>query len=127
LESIHLPIYQLKHEKHVQINKLKILFAMLNFNLEPEMEKKLKQILASYSNQNLFFNNAIQYQINELKKEIVNIESDLKEFELKYDVSSEDFYAQYKRGEKGDDEDVMIWAGIFEMQLKSKKQLETLL
>lgn len=99
---------------------------MLNFNLEASTEKKLRKILASYSDANAFFKSAIDFQINELKKEILNISSDLKKFEERYKLSSADFYAEFQAGKRGDDEDEMVWAGIYEMQQKSKERLAEL-
>ena len=100
---------------------------MLNFNLEPETERKLQRVLSSYKNTDTFFKNAIQYQISELKKEIININSDLKEFEVKNKMTSADFYAAFKDGKRGEEQDEIIWAGIYELQLKSKERLDALL
>ena len=99
---------------------------MLNFNLTPATEKRLRKILAAHSDVDTFFKNAIEYQINELKKELLHISSDLKKFELKYKLRSEDFYSDFQAGKRGDEEDNMIWAGIYEMQLQSKKRLDAL-
>ncbi|MCF8459170.1 MAG: hypothetical protein K9G46_00460 [Flavobacteriales bacterium] len=99
---------------------------MLNFNLSPTTEKRLKKILAAHSDVDAFFKNAIDYQINELKKELLNISSDLKKFEVKQGLKSKDFYSDFQAGKRADDEDDMIWAGIYEMQLKSKERLDAL-
>lgn len=99
---------------------------MLNFNLSPATEKRLRKILAVHSDVDAFFKNAIDYQINELKKELLNISSDLKKFEVKYGLKSKDFYSDFQAGKRADDEDDMIWVGIYEMQLKSKKRMDAL-
>tara|TARA_R110002072_G_scaffold18559_2_gene69418 strand:+ start:656 stop:1048 length:393 start_codon:yes stop_codon:yes gene_type:complete len=99
---------------------------MLNFNLKPATEKRLRKILAAHSDMDAFFKNAIEYQINELKKELLNISSDLKKFEVKYKLRSEDFYSDFQAGKRGDEEDGIIWAGIYEMQMQSRKRLDEL-
>ena len=98
----------------------------LDFVLQPETEKKMKRILDQYPDKEVFFQDIIKSQINELKNGIHNIEIDLKEFEQRHRLSSEDFYHQFKNGELGDQEDFMLWAGIYEMQLQNKKNLAEL-
>lgn len=101
---------------------------MLNLNLElqPETEKRLKQIFEQCEDKEVFAQNIITYQISEIKKAIINIELDLKEFEEKYQLSSEEFYQKFNNGEVGDDEDLMIWLGIYEMLIENKKKLNIL-
>jgi hypothetical protein len=95
----------------------------IDFSLQPETEQKMKRILDQYPDKEVFFRDIIKNQINELKNGIHNIEIDLKELEQRYQLSSEDFYHQFKNGELGDQEDFMLWAGIYEMQLENKKKL----
>jgi hypothetical protein len=98
---------------------------MLNLDivLQPETEQKMKRILDQYPDKEVFFQDIIKNQINELKNGIHNIEIDLKEFEQRYHLSSEDFYHKFKNGKLGDQEDFMLWSGIYEMQLQNKKKL----
>ncbi len=95
----------------------------LDFVLQPETEQKMKRILDQYPDKEVFFQDIIKNQINELKNGIHNIEIDLREFEQKYRLSSEEFYRQFKNGELDDQEDFMLWSGIYEMQLQNKKKL----
>jgi hypothetical protein len=95
----------------------------LDFVLQPETEQKMKRILDQYPDKEVFFQDIIKNQINELKNGIHNIEIDLKEFEQKHRLSSEEFYRQFKSGELDDQEDFMLWSGIYEMQLQNKKKL----
>jgi hypothetical protein len=95
----------------------------LDFVLQPETEQKMKRILDQYPDKEVFFQDIIKKQINELKNGIHNIEIDLKAFEQRYSLSSEDFYKRFSNGELGDDEDFMLWSGIYEMQLENKKKL----
>ncbi len=95
----------------------------LDFVLQPETEQKMKRILDQYPDKEVFFQDIIKNHINELKNGVHNIEIDLKEFEQRYQLSSEDFYHQFKNGELDDQEDFMLWSGIYEMQLQNKKKL----
>ena len=106
-------------------NKELILLS-LNLDLTNKTEIKLKKILEQYPNSELFAQNIIDFQTSELKKGIVNIEIDMKEFEQKYNLSTQDFYQQYQSGKLGDDEDYLIWAGIYEMRLLNQKRLDEL-
>ena len=58
-----------------------------------------------------------------MQNEQINIKADLYDFEKKYGISTKDFYTQYKAGKKGDDEDTLIWAGIYEMFLENMQKL----
>jgi hypothetical protein len=95
---------------------------MLEFalDLEEETKNKLKKILDQYSDKEVFAKNIIEYETSQLKKGIVNIQIDLKNFEKKYGLSSQDFYQKFKSGEFGDDEDYIIWAGICEILIQNK-------
>jgi hypothetical protein len=98
----------------------------LNLNLKPDTEKKIKQILAQLSDQDIFFQDIINHRISELKKGIVNKGIDLQKFEEKYNLSSEEFYRKFGNGELGDDEDFMVWSGIYEMQQQDRQTLTEL-
>ena len=96
---------------------------MFALDLQEETKTKLKKILDQYSNKEVFAKNIIEYETSQLKKGIINIQLDLKSFEKKYGLSSNDFYQKFKSGEYGDDEDYIIWAGIYEMLKQNQKRL----
>jgi len=98
---------------------------MIQLQLSDKTELLLNQILALY-NPELFFKSAIDNKINDLNLGIRNIQKDLIEFEKKYSISTEYFYEKFNEGEFGDEDDFMIWAGIYEMLLRSKQTLEKL-
>lgn len=103
---------------------------MLNINLDlkPNTEKIFRKILQDYKdNHDLFVKNILEYQIGELRKEILNLKLDLKSYEKKYNLSTEEFYKKYNAGEFDDNTDHMIWAGIYEMIKRSKKKLKELM
>lgn len=52
---------------------------------------------------------------------------DLDEFEEKYDLDSETFYARFRRGEMGDAMDFMEWASLYDMYTNALGRLSVLL
>jgi hypothetical protein len=99
---------------------------ILNLDLKEETEKKLKKIWEQYKDKELFARSIIGYEISELKRDIINMQIDLKYFEDKYKIPTKDFYEKFECGELGDEEDHMIWAGIYESILQNRKRLEEL-
>ena len=99
---------------------------MIQLNLPNRIEERLKEVMSLYNDDNEFFNAIIDFQLNELKRGIVNIEQDLKQYENKYSITSDDFYKKFTNGKYGDDKDYMIWAGIYEMYVRDKKKLDKL-
>jgi predicted mannosyl-3-phosphoglycerate phosphatase (HAD superfamily) len=98
----------------------------LSFDLQPETEQKFIRIMEQYSDKEEFFQDIIRYQIDELKNSIHNIEIDLKELEQKHCLSSEEFYRKFTNGDLGDEEEYILWSGIYEMQSANKKKLTEL-
>ncbi|HBY92379.1 MAG: hypothetical protein M5U01_17060 [Ardenticatenaceae bacterium] len=43
----------------------------------------------------------------------------LREFEDKYGCSTIEFYRRFQNGEWGDDDDLMMWAGLYHLYLTS--------
>lgn len=101
---------------------------MLNLQLQiqPQTEHRLKRILAFTHDQEVFAQNIIAYQIAELKKGILNIRLDLKQFEEQYQLDSEIFYQQFEEGQLEDSEDYLLWAGLYEMLHKNTARLQEL-
>ena len=98
----------------------------IQLQLQPQTEERLGRILALYHNQEMFAQNIIAYQITELKRALLNIRLDLQQFEQKYQLTTEEFYQQFKTGSFEDTEDFMIWAGIYEMFQKNTHNLKEL-
>ncbi len=101
---------------------------MVNIQLElqPQTEECLRKVLALYYNQEVFAQNIIAYQIAELKRALFNIRLDLQQFEQKYQLTTEEFYQQFQTGSIEDTEDVITWAGIYEMFQKNTRNLQEL-
>ncbi len=97
-----------------------------NLNIRPKTARRLKKILEFSKNEEAFAEGIIAYQVAETKRALLNLRVDLQAFEQKHGLSSEVFYRRYERGEMGDDEDFMVWAGLVEMLSSNQKRLQGL-
>lgn len=98
----------------------------LNLNVRPKTARRLKKVLEYSRNEEIFAQNVIAYQVAELKRAILNLRVDLKNFEEKYRLTSADFYKKFEKGKLDDREDYMLWAGLQEMLEKNEKKLQEL-
>ncbi|MFM7406092.1 MAG: hypothetical protein ACKO3K_05350 [Cuspidothrix sp.] len=57
----------------------------------------------------------ITQEINHIQQQIKELENDLQIFEHQYQLSSENFYQQFKRGELGDEVDFVEWSAFYQM------------
>ncbi len=101
---------------------------MLTFeiNLHHQIEKRLKFLIEKYANKKAFFKELISYQIKQLEQAIFNIEKDLRQYEKQYQLSSKEFYELFTQGKYGDEDDYMIWSGLYELNKKNKSELKQL-
>ncbi len=102
---------------------------MLTLELDKVTENKFQKFAKTYKNNyNSVFNEVIDYHIRELKKGIKNMELEFDAYEHKYSMTTLEFYSLYSKGEFGDDnDDFLLWAGIYEIWLEHKRDLENLL
>lgn len=98
----------------------------LQLDIQPQTEQRLKKFLEGIHDQEVFAQNFLDYHIAELKKGILNIRLDLKQFEDTYQISTKDFYHQFEEGTRDDREDYMIWAGLYEMLCENEQRLQEL-
>jgi hypothetical protein len=49
----------------------------------------------------------------------------LSSYEQKYGYSTIEFYRRYREGELGDDDELMMWAGLYHARLPSVSQLRS--
>ena len=99
----------------------------LHLNIQPQTENRLKKIWEGITDEETFARNFIDYQIAELKKGIFNIRLDLKRFEETYGIGTKEFYRQFEVGERDEQDDYIIWAGLYEMLCENERQLKELL
>lgn len=98
----------------------------LQLDVQPQTANRLKKILASAPDEETFARNVIAFQVAELRKGLINIRLDLKQFEEKYQQTSADFYRRFEKGETDDNEDTILWAGLYEMLQDNELQLQDL-
>ncbi|VXD23866.1 conserved hypothetical protein [Planktothrix serta PCC 8927] len=89
---------------------------------------KILKALYSQENQNelieRYLDEIITHEINIAQQQIAEIETDLKQFEYQYQMSSKDFYRRFKRGELGDDIDFVEWSAFYQMWCSAQKRLK---
>ena len=68
----------------------------------------------------------INIQIARYHSNIEQINTELQEFEKKFDMSSEECYRRFESGELGDGGDFFEWIGLYENILLYKKRIEML-
>jgi hypothetical protein len=95
----------------------------LKLHIQPQTEQKLRTILTYTHDEEMFARNIIAYQISELQKGILNLRLDMKQFEEKYRMPTEEFYRQFEQGISGDNEDFIVWSGIYEMLCENEQRL----
>lgn len=61
-----------------------------------------------------------------LERELADLENHLREFELQYHLTSDDFYSRFRNGEMGDSADMFEWSAFYQMRASVLKRLETL-
>ena len=95
----------------------------LQLNVEPKTAQRLSKILNAHPDQEAFARNIIAYQAAELRKGVLDLRLDMKEFEEKYQISTEEFYRRFEEGIADDREDYVLWAGLYEMLCENKLEL----
>jgi hypothetical protein len=98
----------------------------LHLDVRPKTAQRLRRILELSPDSETFAQNVIAYQIAELRRGILNVRLDLKEFEEKYRLSTEDFYRQFNQGAIDDREDYVVWAGLYEILHRNEERLQGL-
>lgn len=99
----------------------------LTLTLQPNYLGKMKTLINVFGNNDLLVDKFFDYHINRLKREIIRMQYALNKYETKYNMQSDVFYQKIENGELGDDKDFVMWSGIYELLLDSKKQLSQLL
>jgi hypothetical protein len=68
----------------------------------------------------------ILQEINTIQEQIQDLNKDLKAFEEQYQLSSEQFYQQFKTGTLGDDIDFVEWSAFYQMWCSLQERLALL-
>ena len=69
---------------------------------------------------------AIENELKLIKNSLAQLESEIKDFEKKYKLTSKQFYANYQKGKTSDDLDFIDWAGKYQLFLDLKEQYDQL-
>ena len=101
--------------------------ATLNVELQPYLAERMQYLISRQNNNTEYlFRDFVEYKISELERAIFNIEKDLRKYEKKYRLSSQKFFQQFEAGKFGDEDDYMVWSGIYELYQKNKNELSKL-
>jgi hypothetical protein len=65
-------------------------------------------------------------EIKSIEQQIQEIEIDLRTFEQQYQLSSEQFYQQFKKGKLGDEIDFVEWSAFYQMWCSLQERLNLL-
>jgi len=98
----------------------------LTLKLKPKYIGKMQTLINVFGNNDLLVDKFFEYHINRLKREIGRMQLALSKYEVKYNMTSDVFYQKIENGELGDDKDFVMWSGIYELLVESKKQLAQL-
>ncbi len=66
------------------------------------------------------------YEADISRQQLAQLQSDLAEFEARYGMTSEEFYARFQAGELGDDMDYVEWASLVQMARNLRERLSVL-
>ena len=63
------------------------------------------------------------YELSETQQQLVQLQKDLGEFEQRYALSSESFYAHFQAGQLGDAMDYVDWASLYQMAERLRQRI----
>jgi len=66
------------------------------------------------------------YEAQTCRQQLAQLRADLAEFEARYRMDSDHFFARFQTGEMGDDMDYTEWASLFQMAQKLQQRLRVL-
>ena len=69
----------------------------------------------------------IAHEITIAQQQTAEIETDLKQYETQYQMSSAEFYPKFMAGELGDDIDFVEWSSFYQMWSSVRERLQILL
>jgi hypothetical protein len=101
--------------------------SQITINLDSYTAEKFNSFVQAFGSKEMLFEKFIEYHKNKLSREIASMQVDLDTFEKQYNMSSEEFFGKFEDGQLGDENDFIIWAGVYELQKDSKEKLNMLL
>lgn len=71
-------------------------------------------------------NKILKYEKEKTEEDIRLLRKDLDNFERDYNMTSEEFFNKFEKGELGDKENFFEWSAIFQMHKRSMDKLRVL-
>lgn len=68
----------------------------------------------------------ISYEIAKTTQELEELKEELKAYEERFKMSSEDFFSKFSTGELGDSADFFEWSALYQMNLRASERLNLL-
>ena len=68
----------------------------------------------------------MQYELAVSREQLEQMQNDMRQFEQKYDLSSDEFYRRYQAGETDDRMDYVEWASMVQMAENLRARLQLL-
>jgi hypothetical protein len=68
----------------------------------------------------------ISYEIAKTTEELEDLRTELKVYEDRFKMSSDDFFNKFSAGELGDSADFFEWSALYQMYLRSSERLNIL-
>jgi Rad3-related DNA helicase len=68
----------------------------------------------------------ISYEIAKTTQELQELRSELKVYEERFNMSSEEFFQKFNNGELGDSADFFEWATLYKMYMRASERLNLL-
>lgn len=98
----------------------------VSINVDSHIARKLEKLSHLIGDQNTILDSFFEYQRQKAAHEALLLMADLEGYEQQYNMSSLTFYEAFTSGQLEDNQDFIIWAGLFEMWQASQKTLEAL-
>lgn len=68
----------------------------------------------------------ISYEIAKTAEELKELKEELKAYEKRFKMGSEDFFSKFSAGELGDSADFFEWSALYQMYLRTFERLNIL-
>ncbi|MDI6891257.1 MAG: hypothetical protein QMC83_10045 [Thermodesulfovibrionales bacterium] len=68
----------------------------------------------------------ISYEIAKTEEELKELEKELKIYEQRFEMTSEEFFNKFRGGELGDSADFFEWSALYQMNLRASERLNLL-
>lgn len=95
--------------------------AQITIEIDNSLAAKFDHLKRFFGSKDIMFGKFIEFHRKNTEREIARMQVDLQAFEKEYSMDSASFFSDFENGLLDDKEDYILWSGIYEMQLNSKK------